>query len=96
MAPLRVLHEDTYVVLVHSVLQQESISVGYVPPVFVVRGGGRVYNPLWILDTPPKEHETRDTYPLERTWDQRYPNPPVDRMTHACENMTFRNFVGGR
>ena len=36
-----------------------------------------------------KVHGTRDTYLLERTWDQRHPNPPPDRMTHSCENVTF-------
>ena len=32
-----------------------------------------------------------DTQPPspERVWDQSYPTPPLDRMTHAYENITF-------
>ena len=53
----------------------------------------------------PKEHGTRDRDPLEGTWDQvarqevtSYRDPPVNRMTDMCKNITFpqTSFEGGK
>ena len=48
---------------------------GYLPPRYL---------------TPWKGHRTRDTLPLEMTWDQRYPTPLwTEWLTDACENIVF-------
>ena len=59
-------------------IQQESIPVGCVPLAFVVRGVGTALEGVW----------SRGLWPSSG----RYYPPPMDRMTHACENITFPQF----
>ena len=47
------------------------------------------------LNMPAKGPGTRDTHPLERTWDQRYPPTPCGQ-TDTCENITATAFTSGK
>ena len=64
-------------------------------------GWGRVYIPQipYPVDTlPPKcipypPQLDALLFPPERTWDQRYPTPPENRLTDAWENITLTQLV---
>ena len=56
----------------------------------------------WIPSSAPKGHETRDTLSPQYPTPQKEPGtsdtlyPPVNRMTHVCENITFSQLRWGQ